>query len=146
LALAFRRVPPEDLVEQRGRQGGTPEKRLASGWTTTRSGGLSNEVILERLAGFGIATSADEFVELAGAEHAAGAVAEGWRQRFHVSARGYDNDLIGIAACVPWERLLPDAAFAIAPRSLTATDAPPAVSFENTCRRPLPVSRVLPCL
>jgi hypothetical protein len=47
---------------------------------------LSNEAILEHLAGFGIVTSADEFLELASAEHSANAVAEDWRRSFDVGA------------------------------------------------------------
>lgn len=46
-------------------------------------------------------------MELARTEHAS-AVAEGWCQRFHLPAHGYDNDFIGIAACALWERLLPE--------------------------------------
>jgi hypothetical protein len=38
-------------------------------------------------------------VELARPEHAADAVAAGWRRSFDVSARGFENDFIGIAAC-----------------------------------------------
>jgi hypothetical protein len=83
-------------------------KRLASGWTENKVRALTNEAILERLAGFGIVTSVAEFVELARPEHAADAVAAGWRRSFDVSARGFDNDFIGIAACVLWERLLPE--------------------------------------
>jgi len=82
------------------------KKRLASGWTENKVRALTNEAILERLAGFGIVTSADEFEELARPEHSAGAVAEGWRRSFDVSARGFDTDFISIAACVLWERLL----------------------------------------
>jgi len=81
-------------------------KRLASGWTENKVRALSNETILERLAGFGIVTSTDEFVERARAEHAASAVAEGWRHRFPISAGGFDNDFFGLAAGVLWERLL----------------------------------------
>ncbi len=84
------------------------KKRLASGWTENKVRALTNEAILERLAGFGIVTSADELVELARPEHSAGAVAEGWRRSFDVSARGFDTDFISIAACVLWERLLPE--------------------------------------
>jgi hypothetical protein len=84
------------------------EKRLASGWTENKVRALTNQAILERLAGFGIVTSADEFVELARPEHSADAVTESWRRSFDVSARGFDNDFIGIAACLLWERLLPE--------------------------------------
>jgi tetratricopeptide (TPR) repeat protein len=83
-------------------------KRLASGWTENKVRALSNEAILERLAGFGVGISAGEFVQLAGSEHSADVLAREWRRRFDVSARGYDEDFIGIAACVLWERLLPE--------------------------------------
>src|SRR2546422_9229720 len=83
-------------------------KRLAAGWTEDKVRALSTDVILERLAGFGIVTSADEFVEQARAEHAASVVADGWRGRFPVSARGSDDDYIGLAATVLWERWLPE--------------------------------------
>jgi tetratricopeptide (TPR) repeat protein len=69
---------------------------------------LSNEAILERLAGFGITTAAAEVVELARAEHAASAIGEAWRQRFEVSVRGFDDDFMDLAAGVLWERLLPE--------------------------------------
>lgn len=82
------------------------KKRLESGWTEHKVRALSNEAILEQLAELGIVTSADEFVEQARAEHAAGAIADGWRGRFHVTAREFDDDFISIAACVLWERLL----------------------------------------
>jgi tetratricopeptide (TPR) repeat protein len=84
------------------------KERFASGWTEDKVRALSHETILERLAGFGIVTSADEFVELARAEHSADAVVEDWRRSFDVSARGFDNDFIGIAARILWERLLPE--------------------------------------
>jgi hypothetical protein len=83
------------------------KKLLASGWTESKARALPNAAILERLAEFRIVTSGDEFVELARAEHSANAVAEGWRRSFDVSARGFDNDFIAMAACVLWERLLP---------------------------------------
>ena len=50
------------------------KRRLSAGWTTDKVRALSNEVILEHLAGFGIATSANEVAELARAEHAASAI------------------------------------------------------------------------
>jgi hypothetical protein len=51
-----------------------PKKRLAAGWTEDKVRALSTDVILERLAGFGIVTSANAFVEQARAEHAASAM------------------------------------------------------------------------
>ena len=50
------------------------KRRLAAGWTADKVRALATDVILERLAGFGIITSADEFVEQARAEHAASVV------------------------------------------------------------------------
>src|SRR5438105_15256600 len=79
------------------------KRRLAMGWTADKVRALATDVILERLAGFGIITSADEFVEQARVEHAASVVADGWRERFPVSARGLDDDFLGTAACVLWE-------------------------------------------
>ena len=84
------------------------KKRLGTGWTADKVRALSNEVILERLAGFCIAISANEVVELARGEHAASAIAEAWRQRFEVLVRGFDDDFIDLAAGVLWERLLPE--------------------------------------
>jgi hypothetical protein len=84
------------------------KKRLAAGWTEDKVRALSTDVILERLAGFGIVTSAEAFVGQARAEHAASAIADGWREQFSNSARGFDDDFIGIAACVLWERWLPE--------------------------------------
>lgn len=84
------------------------KRRFAAGWTADKVRALANEVILERLAGLGIATSADEVVELARAEHAASAIAEAWRQRFEVSVRGFDDEFMDLAAGVLWERLLPE--------------------------------------
>ncbi len=45
------------------------KKRWASGGTDEKVRALSTDVILERLAGFGVATSASEFVDQARAEH-----------------------------------------------------------------------------
>src|SRR6516165_8176088 len=84
------------------------KRRLSVGWTADKVRALSNEVILERLAGFGIATSASEVVELAHAEYAASAIGEAWRQRFEVSVGGFHADFIDLAAGVLWERLLPE--------------------------------------
>jgi tetratricopeptide (TPR) repeat protein len=84
------------------------QRRLAAGWSADKVRALATDVILERLAGFGITTSADEFVEQARAEHAASAIADAWRERFPVSARGGDDDFIGIAATALWERWLPE--------------------------------------
>jgi hypothetical protein len=83
-------------------------KRLASGWTEEKVRALSNEAILERLTAFGIRTSTPELARLASSEHSAVALSEGWRRRFRVSARGDDDDFIWMAACVLWERLLPE--------------------------------------
>jgi hypothetical protein len=76
------------------------KRRLAAGWTADKVRALATDVILERLAGFAIITSADEFVEQGRAEHAASVVADGWRERFPVSARGSEDAFIGIAATV----------------------------------------------
>jgi hypothetical protein len=59
-------------------------RRLAAGWTVDKVRALSTDVILEQLCGFGVFTSADEFVDQARAEHAASAIADGWRVRFPV--------------------------------------------------------------
>ena len=83
-------------------------KRLGSGWTKDKVRSLTNEAIVARLAGFGVGTSTSEFVQLASAEQSAAVLAQAWRRRFEVSARGSDDDFIEIAACVLWERLLPD--------------------------------------
>src|SRR5579859_7375282 len=84
------------------------KRRFAAGWTADKVRALSNEVILQRLAGFGIVTSANEVVELGRAEHAASAIAEAWRQGFEVSVRGFDDDFTDLEAGVLWERLLPE--------------------------------------
>lgn len=84
------------------------QQRLASGWTETKIRMLSNDVILERLASFGIVSSVDEVVKQARAEHAASAIAEDWREHLPVTPRGVDDDFIDLAACVLWERLLPE--------------------------------------
>ncbi len=84
------------------------KKRWASGGTDDKVRALSTDAILEWLAGFGVATSASEFVDQARAEHAASAIAKAWRERFPVSARGVDDEFIGSAARVLWERLLPE--------------------------------------
>lgn len=83
-------------------------ERLATGWTEEKIQALSTATILERLAAFGIHTSTDEFARQARTEHSAIALSETWRRRFRVSARGLDDDFIWMAACVLWERLLPE--------------------------------------
>jgi hypothetical protein len=81
--------------------------RLAKGWSEEKVRALSTEEILARLAAFGVRTSTDEFVRRAAWEHSAIAVSDTWRQQGHVSARGFDDDYIWMAACVLWERLVP---------------------------------------
>ena len=83
------------------------KKLLASGWTRDTVPALSNEIILARLAGLGVRISTSEFVQLAGAEHWADALAHEWRRSFDESTRGADDAFLGPAACVLWERLLP---------------------------------------
>ena len=83
-------------------------ERLATGWTEQKIQGLSTATILEQLAACGIHTSTDEFARQAYTEHTAIALSETWRRRFRVSARGLDDDFIWMAACVLWERLLPE--------------------------------------
>jgi len=84
------------------------KRRLAAGWTADKVRALANDAILERLAGFGIVISADEFVEQARAAHAASTIAASWRERFTIAVRGFDDDFIDLAACVLWERWLPE--------------------------------------
>jgi len=84
------------------------QRRVTPGWTENKVRVLSTEVLLERLASFGVVTTVDEFVAQARAEHAASAIAERWRERFIVSPGGVDDDFIELAACVLWERLLPE--------------------------------------
>jgi tetratricopeptide (TPR) repeat protein len=81
--------------------------RLAKGWSEEKIRALSTEEILARLAAFGVRTSTDEFVRCAAWEHSAIAVSDTWRQQGHVSAWGFDDDYIWLAACVLWERLVP---------------------------------------
>ena len=81
-------------------------RRLAAGWTTDKVRSLSTEAILERLAGFGIVTSADAFVDQARVEDAASTIAAGWRERFTLAARGSDAAFIELAAAALWERWL----------------------------------------
>jgi hypothetical protein len=84
------------------------QPRVTAGGTKSKVRVLSTEIILERLASFGVVTTVDEFVAQARAEHAANAIAERWRERFMVSPGGVDDDFIELAACVLWERLLPE--------------------------------------
>lgn len=81
---------------------------LGSGWTEHKVRALSTEAIVERLASFGSVISVDEFLAQARVEHAAKAIAEGWRQRFALSSRGVDGEFTDLAAGVLWERLLPE--------------------------------------
>jgi tetratricopeptide (TPR) repeat protein len=81
---------------------------LAAGWTEHQVRALSTEVIVERLASFGIVISVDEFVERARVEHSAKTIAEGWRERHGVSSRSVDVEFTDLAAGVLWERLVPE--------------------------------------
>ena len=90
------------------RTAGLTQQRPAAAWTENKVRVLSTELILERLAGFGIVTSVDEVVQQARAEHVASAIAEGWRERFPVSPHSVDDDFVDLAARVLWERLLPE--------------------------------------
>ena len=69
------------------------QPRVTAGWTENKVRVLSTEVILERLASFGVVTTVDELVAQARAEHAASAIAERWREGFRVSSGGVDDDL-----------------------------------------------------
>ena len=84
------------------------DKRPGVGWTDDKVRTLSTDVILERLAGAGILTSTDEFVDQARVEHAANAIADVWRERFLLTAHAAGDEFIGSAARVLWERLLPE--------------------------------------
>src|SRR5438270_6846069 len=84
------------------------QQRVTAGWTENKVRELSTEVILERLASIGVVTAVDELVAQARIEHAASAIAEHWRERFAVSPGGVDDDFIELAACMLWERLLPE--------------------------------------
>jgi len=68
------------------------QRPAAAAWTENKMRVLSTELILERLAGLGIATSVDEIVQQARVEHAASAIAEGWRERLPVSPHRVDDD------------------------------------------------------
>ena len=103
--MAGRRA--DRTVRKKGTAGLT-QQRPAAAWTENKVRVLSTELILERLAGFGIVTSVDEVVQQARAEHVASAIAEGWRERFPVSPHSVDDDFVDLAARVLWERLLPE--------------------------------------
>jgi tetratricopeptide (TPR) repeat protein len=83
---------------------------LRADWSEDKVRALSTEVILERLASFGVVTSVDEVVEQARVEHAASAIADAWRDRLRLpmTAGGADAEFIDRAACALWERLLPE--------------------------------------
>src|SRR5207245_8805120 len=106
--MAGRRA--DRTVRKKGTAGLT-QQRPAAAWTENKVRVLSTELILERLAGFGIVTSVDEVVQQARAEHVASAIAEGWRERFPVSPHSVDDDFVDLAARVLWERLLPEPQF-----------------------------------
>ena len=100
--------PPSGSNSAEKRTAGLTQQRPAAAWTENKVRVLSTELILERLAGFGIVTSVDEVVQQARAEHVASAIAEGWRERFPVSPHSVDDDFVDLAARVLWERLLPE--------------------------------------
>src|SRR6266568_4311354 len=96
-----------DRTVRKKRTAGLTQQRPAAAWTENKVRVLSTELILERLAGFGIVTSVDEVVQQARAEHAASAIAEGWRERFPVSPHSVDDDFVDLAARVLWEGVKP---------------------------------------
>jgi tetratricopeptide (TPR) repeat protein len=94
--------------DARKRQVRRTNERPAAGWSTDKVRALSTEAILERLAGFSIVTSADAFVGQARVEDAASTIAAGWRERFTIAVRSFEDAFIERAAAVLWERWLPE--------------------------------------
>jgi hypothetical protein len=69
---------------------------------------MSNKKIIRRLKRFGVDFSIDMFREDAPKFYSAEYLAEHWWGIYEITAQGFDEDFIWMAAIVLWERLLPD--------------------------------------
>jgi hypothetical protein len=70
---------------------------------------LSTEELLQQLRDFGIEIRREEFREEVEGFYSASDLADHWWEVYPVTAVGYDEDFIWMAAVVLWDRLVPDA-------------------------------------
>ena len=69
---------------------------------------FSTEQILEKLRGFGITITPEEFLEDVGKFNGGPQLAKRWWERYTITAEGFDEDFPWMSAIVLWERLAPD--------------------------------------
>lgn len=97
-----RAVQPSSAVMEREFAGGQPLSMDA-----VRD--LSTEELVQQLRGFGVEISKETFQEEVEGFYSASELADHWWEVYSVTAVGYDEDFIWMAAVVLWERLVPDA-------------------------------------
>lgn len=69
---------------------------------------FSTEQILEKLQGFGITVTPEEFLEDVGQSYGSSEIYDRWEERYTITAEGFDEDFPWMSAIVLWERLAPD--------------------------------------
>ncbi len=76
-------------------------------WTFREVRGLSIEHILSKLADLGVDLAPEEFASEVESFYSAWDLAEHWRKTRPITAKGFDQDFLPMAATVLWERLAP---------------------------------------
>ncbi|KXA89671.1 hypothetical protein AKJ61_02410 [candidate division MSBL1 archaeon SCGC-AAA259B11] len=77
-------------------------------WSEEEVRDLSTEQIVQKLQDFGVDFGEEQFLEDVHDFHSASELADHWREVYPVTATGFDEDFIWLAATVLWERLAPD--------------------------------------
>ena len=84
------------------------ERHLRDDWTFAKLAARTTEEIEEQLGAYGVAYARADFLALAEARTTAWSISDVWRARDPITCRGKELDFLGMAACVLWERLLPE--------------------------------------
>lgn len=69
---------------------------------------FSTEQILEKLRGFGITITPEEFLEDVGKSYGGYQIDKRWEETYTITAEGFDEDFPWMSVLVLWERLAPD--------------------------------------
>jgi len=76
-------------------------------WSTEGVRDLSTEQIIQKLRGFGIEFTKEQFLKDVNNFYSACDLADYWKEIYPVTPEGFDEDFIWMAAMVLWERLAP---------------------------------------
>jgi hypothetical protein len=77
-------------------------------WSLDEIRTFSTEQIIQKLRAFGVAFEQDKFLQDVRRFRAASDLADYWHVAHRITARGFDEDFIWMAAIVLWERLAPE--------------------------------------